>query len=1181
MMTPAYASPEQLRGEASTLASDVYSLGVLLYELTSGHRPSPARLAMTTVSAPSRAVLRRDEASPETIAVQRNTSVDGLIAELAGLDEIILKAVRFQPSERYTSVAAFAGALREYRSGTGPRTSARPARRSLAVLPFRTAETDSPGNRYLSTSLADSLITKLSALRTFNVSPTSAVLRHEGADPIGAGLELGVDFVLEGRIYTTETRVRLNVQLMNVCERSTLWASQFEEPAGDLLRLQDSLSGQVALALLPELSGTEERNRVKRQTSSAKAYEKYLKGRWYWSQRSEESLARALICFQEALAEDPQYPNAHAGVADYYNRLGARGGLPPKESFAAAKEAARRAVAIDPSLAEGHASLGFALWACDRDFEAGEAELQKSVELDATCAEPHHWLGMLYSSLGRYSEAIAHCRKAYELEPSAPIAARYARVLLNIFEADKALEVLGSEQGGDPNQWLIAEARAWCYLQLKNVPKALESAHKAVELSARNPVSLCCLAVALADSNNPEGARRILRELDNLGRDRYVSAWFPALICNALGDEDQCLTYLEKAVREGDLWVLWAGVDRRLASLRGKRRFEALLRHFAPGETDRVGEQKRGRKRLYVGVGAVLLCLAIAAGIGKLTQVPRIPFLEPNISRLTTDGTAVHAAISPDGQYVAWAVKTDNGQELWIRRLGVAGAVRLFGPVRAELHRLSFFPDNAYVTYVATPWTEPASASFYRAPVLGGPPEVLMKNVSGPVSLSPDGVHIAVIRANTPRRRDELVIVNRDGSGAPATNIERVLAVRAYPERFSWPSTPAWSADGSSIVCGVEGSDAKGFHVGMLLVRVKDGNARILQRPRWQFLEQATWLGARQDLLAVGQEADSAFEQIWYIPTGSGEPKRVVNDLNDYTGLTVTSDAKELVSVRIQTTANVYTLKPGVRNEGVHDYPGSGRYFDLSWTPDGRILYSSDATGTADIWAMNADGSGKTQLTAGVNRSYSPVAAPNGSVIVYHSNRSQNWNLWRMNPDGSDARQLTFGSSDSNWPQFTPDGHWVIYHHTGKDGIWNLWKVAVEGGPPVQITQSLTMYPAVSQKDGRIACWFSVDAAKPHWKIAILPAEGGNPTRIFDVPSTVGPDTPLRWTPDGQAITFIDSRNGAGNLWVQPVDGKPAYPLTSFTQGQIYSFSWSKDGTLALSRGLSTSDAVLLRDVQR
>jgi Tol biopolymer transport system component len=731
------------------------------------------------------------------------------------------------------------------------------------------------------------------------------------------------------------------------------------------------------------------------------------------------------------------------------------------------------------------------------------------------------------------------------------------------------------EHGGDPNRWLACEAQAWCHLDRKNFPKALEAAERAVELSGRNPDASCCLAVVRADSGDEKGARRILRELTDLSRQRYVSPYFLALIYQALGEESHCLDSLEKAVREGDFWVMWSGVQRRFVPLRQKRRFI----HLQQGLAEAIHEVPIVRQRqpavLWAMVIACVLCLAIIGAVWKFVRPARVPFLQPNISKLTTDGIAAHVAISPDGKFVAYSIKVDNGQELWIRHLGISGAVRLVGPVRAELHRIAFGSDSSYVTYTATPWTQPNDAILYREPVVGGQPVVLMKNVPGPVSLSPGGSHMALIRSNVLKHRDELALVNVDGSG------ERILASRNYPERFSWPSTPAWSANGEYIVCGAEGSDAQGFHVSLAIVRVRDGQVRILQRPRWQFLEQAAWLDNGTRLLAVGQEADSSFEQIWYVPTGSGDPKRLVNDLSDYTGLTVTSDSRQMASVQIQTIANIFLLKPGDREHPVQITPGSGRYFDLSWTPDHKLLYSSDATGTADIWIMNANGTGKTQLTAGKYRSYSPVASPSGNLIVYHSNRNQNWNLWRMNSDGSDVRQLTFGSSDSNWPQFTPDGQAVVYHHTGVDGMWSIWKVPVEGGTPVQLTNTLTMYPAVFWKDGRIACWYSADVAKPKWKIAVLPASGGNPTKTFDVPSTVSPNSPVRWSHDGQAITFIDSRNGAGNLWLQPLDGSTARGLTSFTEGQIYSFSWSSDGTLAYSRGLSSSNAVLLRDSQQ
>jgi Tol biopolymer transport system component len=184
-----------------------------------------------------------------------------------------------------------------------------------------------------------------------------------------------------------------------------------------------------------------------------------------------------------------------------------------------------------------------------------------------------------------------------------------------------------------------------------------------------------------------------------------------------------------------------------------------------------------------------------------------------------------------------------------------------------------------------------------------------------------------------------------------------------------------------------------------------------------------------------------------------------------------------------------------------------------------------------------------------------------------------------MDPDGGRQMQLTFGTRDSNWPRFTPDSRYVVYHHSSPDGMWNLWRVPTAGGTPERLTTKLTMHPAVSPKDGRLAAWYSEDSERPRWNVAIFAPQGGAPLQVLDVPGTLVPDTALRWTPAGDAITYVDTRGGASNVWVHPIDGSPRKPLTTYNSGQIYSFDWSKDDRLAYSKGMSTSDVVLIRDL--
>jgi TolB protein len=448
-----------------------------------------------------------------------------------------------------------------------------------------------------------------------------------------------------------------------------------------------------------------------------------------------------------------------------------------------------------------------------------------------------------------------------------------------------------------------------------------------------------------------------------------------------------------------------------------------------------------------------------------------------------------------------------------------------------------------------------------------------MADLPGPAAPSVNGSRLAFLRRSPAERTEDLYVANLDGTAA------RKVATRRYPERFAWDSVPAWSADGRRLAIGVEGTDNTGFYVYLMIVDVAGGSARILRTPRWQYVERIAWVdrGGANGLAVIGQEAESSFQHIWYIPYPKGAAKRINSDLSDYIGVSLTADGKTLVSVQTQTLANVYVRGADAR-DGTQITAGEGRYFDLSWMPDGKIVYASDASGSADIWMMNADGSGQKQLTSHSGRNYAPVVSPDGNWVVFHSNRSGSWNIWRTGVNGVDPRALTADSHDSNWPRFGPDGRFVFYHHTGTAG-WNIWKVPLAGGPPLQLTNSPSTHPAISPRDGRIACWYSRDFAKPSWKLAVLPAEGGAPALIFDPPGSAVADATLAWTPSGNGITYLDGRDGVSNLWTQPAAGGPPHALTSFTSGQIYSFDWSRDGRLVYSRGISTSDVVLIRDL--
>jgi len=616
LMTPEYASPEQVQGAPTTPTTDVYSLGVLLYELLTGHRPyrlvnrAPheiARVICEEAPAPPSIIITRTEdllpslntgggedTTLKRLYTSRGTTLESLRRALSGdLDNIVMQALRKEPEWRYQTAADLRDDITRYLEGRPildlpdpPRVtgSLRPdaTENSLAVLPMKILDINQPdtGPDYLGTGLADALITRLSAIRSFAVRPTSSVLRYgPDSDPLRAGRELGVEFVLDGRIRRTAERIRVTIQLLNVRDETTAWAGQFDEQFTDVLNLEDVISSHVAEAIVPHLTVDQRLRLAKRGTDNPQAHEAYLRGRFYWNTFTEEGFARAIVCYQQAIALDPRYALAYAGVANYHNWLGVFSVMPFAECSAAAYEAASTAVEIDPNLAEGHVALGQAILCRDFAWSSAEHHLVRAVELDPNYAPARVWYSLQLAMEGRFSESLREAHTGRDLDPLAVIS-RFAVIWCSYHARrfDEAYRFASATLENEPRNLMALYGSSFVLSRLSRHAEAVEAAERCVELMGKASHTLGRLGGAYAGAGELEKAQSVLNDMHLLAERRYVSPYHLALVTCQLDRPEEALDLLERAYESGDAKVLWAGVDPELDPLHGHPRFNDLLR---------------------------------------------------------------------------------------------------------------------------------------------------------------------------------------------------------------------------------------------------------------------------------------------------------------------------------------------------------------------------------------------------------------------------------------------------------------------------------------------------------------------------------------------------------------------------------------------------------------------------
>ncbi len=1031
---------------------------------------------------------------------------------------------------------------------------------SIAVLPFQPLGAKADDD-FFGLGITDALITQLSRAGQIDVRPTSSILKYDFTeqDAVFAGRQLQVDAVLEGKFQRLENKLRLTVQMLRTHNGNSLWADSFNAEVGDIFDLQDQIAGRVVGALSKKLTNEAEAKLTKRDTENVEAYQQYLKGRFYWNKRTMSGYDTAVECFERAIAIDPAYALAYAGLADIYNLLPVYDGFAPDDYFPKAKAAALKALAIDENLAEAHAAFGLAILHYDWNWSGAEVSFQHAIKLNPNYSTAYELLGVYLCRIERLGEAIAALKKAQELDSLSPINATWlAEVLRYYGETEASIRLHEETLVSFPDFYLAHYHLAFSYLDCGRLDEAESHCEKAVALSHENSLTLSLQGILQVALGNKTAVQETVNKLLRKKAERYISSVNIASVYAASGDEEKAIEWLETALSERDPNLTWLKFDKEFEILRRNPRFQIILQKV--GLTERklqTFSKTESRKSVWKPIFAfgILLTLIISAlgfyfwkrqkltvqnedGALRLTDNPkqethpswttdgRIRFLQYGSDRqpesliMNLDGT--NQIVVKDFNNFSYGFWSPDGTKVIFVKRGDKTAFYLADADGEREIPLPFFggnfdwsPDSQKIVYQKNVSVENPDIFIYTLET--GKSENVTNNPAfdADPNFAPDGKQI--VFASLRDGNAEIYLMNSDGSD-----------VRRLTNHPAWETHPVFSPDGTTIAFS---ADRESENSDVYLMSA-DGSGAVKRLTAWQtseYVEPGCWSPDGTKIAFVSDRDGS--DDIFIISAEIYRPHLVLADESSNLRFPTLSPDGTKIAFQAETEEKRGELRIYDMENKHSRVVLKTENADISpaFSIDGELIaFQNRIESNTEICLIKLDGSNLINLTNNVARDVNPAFSPDGKQIVFASNRGGNFgvfHLYVMNSDGTNQHRIYDSKAMSVAPAWSPDGKQIVFTNDKEDGATGNFEIftieLATAAPEKRLTfrRRADSQPVFSPDGKHITFVSETDG---NAEIYIMNAAG---TGLFRLTRNLAEDTNPEFSRDGKRIVFSSNRS--------------------------------------------------------